>query len=142
MSPRSWAGVTLAGALLAASAAHAQDWPSRPIRVISPFPAGSASDTVGRVVLEQVSQLLGQPMVVEAKPGAGGVVGFADVAKADPDGYTLVVSSTSLGTGMVLHRSLPYDPLKDFLPVAVLGIQPNVLVTTTSSRRQKQNPVR
>ena len=130
MSPRSWAGVTLAGALLAASAAHAQDWPSRPIRVISPFPAGSASDTVGRVVLEQVSQLLGQPMVVEAKPGAGGVVGFADVAKADPDGYTLVVSSTSLGTGMVLHRSLPYDPLKDFLPVAVLGIQPNVLVTS------------
>jgi len=142
LSPRSWAGVTLAGALLAASAAHAQDWPSRPIRVISPFPAGSASDTVGRVVLEQVSQLLGQPMVVEAKPGAGGVVGFADVAKADPDGYTLVVSSTSLGTGMVLHRSLPYYPLKDFLPVAVLGIQPNVLVTTTSSRRQKQNPVR
>jgi len=130
LSLRSWVGVTLAGVLLAGSSAHAEDWPSRPIRVISPFPAGSASDTVGRVVLEQVSQLLGQPMVVEAKPGAGGIVGFADVAKADPDGYTLVVSSTSLGTGMVLHRSLPYDPAKDFIPVAMLGIQPNVLVTS------------
>ena len=117
-------------ALCSASVARAEDWLSQPIRVISPFAAGSTSDTVGRVVLEQVSQLLGQPMVVEAKPGAGGIVGFADVAKADPDGYTLVVSSTSLGTGMVLHRSLPYDPLKDFLPVAVLGIQPNVLVTS------------
>jgi tripartite-type tricarboxylate transporter receptor subunit TctC len=130
LSLRSLAGVALAGVLLTASAARAQDWPSRPIRVISPFPAGSASDTVGRVVLEQVSQSLGQPMVVEAKPGAGGIVGFADVAKADPDGYTLVVSSTSLGTGMVLHRSLPYDPHKDFLPVAMLGVQPNLLVTS------------
>ena len=80
-------------------AARADDYPSRPIRVISPFPAGSASDTVGRVVLDQVSQILGQPMVIEAKAGAGGIVGFADVAKADPDGYTVVTSSTSMGTG-------------------------------------------
>ena len=79
--------------------ARADDYPSRPIRVISPFPAGSASDTVGRVVLDQVSQIIGQPMVVEAKAGAGGIVGFADVAKADPDGYTVVTSSTSMGTG-------------------------------------------
>jgi len=128
LSLRAWIGVALAAVLLAAPSAQAEDWPGRPIRVISPFPAGSASDTVGRVVLDQVSQLLGQPMVVEARPGAGGIVGFADVAKADPDGYTLVVSSTSLGTGMVLHRSLPYDPAKDFVPVAMLGVQPNVLV--------------
>lgn len=128
LSLRAWIGIALATVLLAAPSAQAEDWPSRPIRVISPFPAGSASDTVGRVVLDQVSQLLGQPMVVEARPGAGGIVGFADVAKADPDGYTLVVSSTSLGTGMVLHRSLPYDPAKDFVPVAMLGVQPNVLV--------------
>src|SRR6516165_2355904 len=115
--------------LLAATAAFsADDYPSRPIRVISPFPAGSASDTVGRVVLDQVSQVIGQPMVIETKPGAGGVVGFADVAKADPDGYTLVTSSTSMGTGTVLHRSLPYNPAKDFVSVAMLGVQPNVLV--------------
>ena len=107
----------LCAALAAApfiSAAYADDYPSRPIRIISPFPAGSASDTVARIVLDQVSQTLGQPMVVEARPGAGGIVGFADVAKADPDGYTIVTSSTSMGTGEVLHSKLPYDPAKDF----------------------------
>jgi tripartite-type tricarboxylate transporter receptor subunit TctC len=119
--------------LLAASAATAEDWPTRPIRVISPFPAGSASDTVSRVVLDSVSQLVGQPMVIETKPGAGGIVGFADVAKADPDGYTLVTSSTSLGTGAVLHRHLPYDPVKDLVPVVMFGVQPNVLVASKES---------
>ena len=114
-------------------AARADDYPSRPIRVISPFPAGSASDTVGRVVLDQVSQILGQPMVIEAKAGAGGIVGFADVAKADPDGYTVVTSSTSMGTGVVLHKSLPYDPAKDFASVAMFGVQPNVLVASKES---------
>ena len=101
--------------------------------MISPFPAGSASDTVGRVVLDKVSQLLGQPMVIETKPGAGGIVGFADVAKADPDGYTLVTSSTSMGTGLVLHQHLPYDPDKDFVSVAMFGVQPNVLVASKES---------
>ena len=101
--------------------------------MISPFPAGSASDTVGRVVLDQVSQILGQPMVIEAKAGAGGIVGFADVAKADPDGYTVVTSSTSMGTGAVLHKSLPYDPANDFASVAMFGVQPNVLVASKES---------
>src|SRR6202790_2934686 len=125
----------LVGAVVwAANAAMAAEpWPTHPIRVISPFPPGSASDTVSRVVLDQVSQLLGQPMVIETKPGAGGIVGFADVAKADPDGYTVVISSSSMGTGMVLHRSLPYDPAKDFVPVAMFGVQPNVLVASTAS---------
>jgi tripartite-type tricarboxylate transporter receptor subunit TctC len=119
--------------LFAAASAQADNWPTRPIRVISPFPAGSASDTVSRVVLDRVSQILGQPMVIEAKPGAGGVVGFADVAKADPDGYTVVTSSSSLGTGMVLHRNLPYDGMKDFVSVAMFGVQPNVLVASKES---------
>src|SRR5580658_9483336 len=113
------------------SVARADDYPSRPIRVISPFPAGSASDTVARVVLDQVSQTLGQPMVVEARPGAGGIVGFADVAKADPDGYTVVTSSTSMGTGEVLHSKLPYDPARDFASAVMLGVQPNVLVASS-----------
>ena len=69
-------------------------------------------------------------MVIEAKPGAGGIVGFDSVAKADPDGYMIVVSSTSMGTGLVLHKSLPYDPAKDFVSVAMLGVQPNVLVAS------------
>ena len=72
-------------------------------------------------------------MVIETKPGAGGIVGFADVAKADPDGYTFVTSSTSLGTGSVLHSHLPYDPLKDFVPVVMFGVQPNVLVASKDS---------
>jgi len=130
---RPFAGVLGAVLLLAASAATAADWPTRPIRVISPFPAGSASDTVSRVLLDSVSQLVGQPMVIETKPGAGGIVGFADVAKADPDGYTLVTSSTSLGTGAVLHRHLPYDPVKDLVPVVMFGVQPNVLVASKES---------
>src|SRR5271170_5803343 len=125
----------IAGMLMVAAtgAVAAEPWPTHPIRVISPFPPGSASDTVSRVVLDQVSQQLGQPMVIETKPGAGGIVGFADVAKADPDGYTVVTSSTSMGTGAVLHRNLPYDPARDFAPVAMLGVQPNVLVVSAES---------
>ncbi len=125
--------VGVAATLIVASAALAQNWPTRPIRVISPFAAGSASDTTGRVVLDQVSQNLGQPFVVEVRPGAGGTLGFAQVAKADPDGYTLVTSSSSMATESVLHRTLPYEPVRDFIPVALFGIQPNVLVASTQS---------
>ena len=71
-----------------------QPYPNRPIRVISPYPAGSASDTVTRVVMEQVSQLIGQPVVIEMKPGAGGSIGFSSVARSDPDGYTVATSSS------------------------------------------------
>jgi tripartite-type tricarboxylate transporter receptor subunit TctC len=116
-----------------AAAAHAQAWPTRSIRVVSPYPPGSASDTTGRVVLDQVSHLLGQPIVVEPQPGAGGVVGFAAVARAAPDGYTLVTSSTSMANGKVLHSHLSYDPQRDFVPVAMLGTQPNVLVASKQS---------
>jgi len=132
-SLRLLASVLVGTAIITAAALGADTYPSRPIRVISPFPAGSASDTVSRVVLDQVSQILGQPMVIETKPGAGGVMGFADVAKADADGYTVVTSSTSMGTGMVLHKSLPYDPTKDFISAAMFGVQPNVLVASKES---------
>jgi tripartite-type tricarboxylate transporter receptor subunit TctC len=132
LSRRAFAGAVLGVAFVPVPAALAADvYPSRPIRVISPFPPGSASDTVSRVVLDQVSQILGQPMVIENRPGAGGVLGFADVAKADPDGYTVVTSSTSMGTGMVLHKSLPYDPAKDLVSVAMFGVQPSLLVASS-----------
>jgi len=114
----------------ATAAAHAQGWPTRAIRVISPYPPGSASDTTGRIVLDQVSHILGQAIVVEPEPGAGGVIGFATVARAAPDGYTLVTSSTSMANGVVLHSHLPYDPLRDFAPIAIFGSQPNVLVAS------------
>jgi tripartite-type tricarboxylate transporter receptor subunit TctC len=120
--------------LIAATAsANAQQYPTRPVRVISPYPAGSASDTVTRVVMDQVSQLIGQPVVIEMKPGAGGSVGFASVARSDPDGYTLVTSSSSMATEVVLHRTLSYDPVRDFVPVVLIGTSPNLLVASAKS---------
>jgi tripartite-type tricarboxylate transporter receptor subunit TctC len=134
MSLRAFCCAAVAAVLIVATAsANAQQYPNRPIRVISPYPAGSASDTVTRVVMEQVSQLIGQPVVIEMKAGAGGSIGFAYVAKADPDGYTVATSSSSMATESVLHRSLPYDPVKDFVPVVMIGTSPNVLVASAKS---------
>ena len=101
--------------------------------MISPYPAGSASDTVTRVVMDQVSQLIGQPVVIEMRPGAGGSIGFSTVAKSDPDGYTLVTSSSSMATESVLHKTLPYDPVRDFVPVVLIGTSPNLLVASAQS---------
>jgi tripartite-type tricarboxylate transporter receptor subunit TctC len=133
LSRRAFAGAMFGTALTPVISARADTYPSHPIRVINPFPPGSATDTTSRVVFDKVSQTLGQPMVIESKPGAGGIVGFADVAKADPDGYTVVTSSTSMGTSLVLHKSLPYDPAKDLASVAMFGVQPNVLVVSLQS---------
>ncbi|MFZ1187441.1 MAG: tripartite tricarboxylate transporter substrate binding protein [Pseudolabrys sp.] len=115
------------------ASANAQQYPTRAIRVISPYPAGSASDTVTRVVMDQVSQLIGQPVVIEMRPGAGGSIGFSTVAKSDPDGYTLVTSSSSMATESVLHKTLPYDPVRDFVPVVLIGTSPNLLVASAQS---------
>lgn len=118
--------------LTTASAGTAEIWPSRAIQVISPFSAGNATDIVARVVLDQVSRQLGQSFVIENRPGGGGSLGAAAVAKADPDGYTLLLSSSSLSSQVVLHKTLPYDPVRDFAPVVLFGIQPSVLVTAPS----------
>jgi tripartite-type tricarboxylate transporter receptor subunit TctC len=83
--------------------------------------------------MEQVSQRIGQPMVIEMRPGAGGSVGFGFVAKAVPDGYTVATSSSSMATESVLHRTLPYDPVKDFVHVVLLGTSPNILVASAKS---------
>ena len=120
--------------LIAATAsANAQQYPTRAIRVISPYPAGSASDTVTRVVMDQVSQKIGQPVVIEMRPGAGGSIGFGAVAKSEPDGYTVATSSSSMATESVLHKTLPYDPVKDFVHVVLLGTSPNILVASAKS---------
>jgi len=108
--------------------AAAQDWPARSVLVVSPFAAGSANDTVARIVLDQVRQQFGQPFVVENRPGGGGVVGVASVVRAQPDGYTLLLSSASMSSAVILHKSLPYDELRDLEPVAMLSTQPSVLV--------------
>jgi tripartite-type tricarboxylate transporter receptor subunit TctC len=111
-----------------AQAALAQDWPTRPVLVVSPFTAGSANDIVARLVFDQVGQQIGQAFVVENRSGGGGVVGVALVVHAEPDGYTLLLSSASMSSAVILHRSLPYDELRDLEPIAMLGAQPSVLV--------------
>ena len=134
MTPRRVWCLALAGTVLLAcpAAALAQNWPTRTIQLISPFTAGNANDTVARIVTEQVSKQIGQSFVIENRPGGGGVIGAAAVAKAIPDGYTILLHSSSLSSQVVLHKSLPYDPLKDFAPIVLFGIQPSVLVSAPS----------
>ena len=124
----------LACGLLAASSAAAlsQGWPTRPVTTISPFTAGNANDMVARIVLDEVSKRVGQAFVIENRPGAGGAIGVNVVAKANPDGYTLLLHSSSLSSLPVMHKKLSYDALKDFAGVAMFGVQPTVLVTAPS----------
>jgi tripartite-type tricarboxylate transporter receptor subunit TctC len=110
------------------AAAHAQTWPAKPVRVVIPVGAGSSTDIVHRLVLEQLSVALGQPMVVENRVGAGGTIGTAAVAKAEADGYTLLANGSAHTIAPALYQTLPYDPARDFAPVAPIGISPSVLV--------------
>jgi tripartite-type tricarboxylate transporter receptor subunit TctC len=117
-------------ALFVAAAAHAQTgWPDRPIRFLVPFTAGSGTDVVGRLVGEPMSKGLGQPVVIENKPGAGGTLGAAQVAKSAPDGYTLLVHSAGHVANASIYPNLPYDTVKDFACVTTLASLPNVLIT-------------
>jgi tripartite-type tricarboxylate transporter receptor subunit TctC len=114
------------------TAGLAQDWPSHPIRVIIPFGAGSATDIVPRIVFDRLSPQLGQPIVVENRGGAGGTLGTAAVAKADPDGYTLLAHSNAFSVAPAIYSNLPYDTLKDFAPVMPFGSLAAVLVMAPS----------
>jgi tripartite-type tricarboxylate transporter receptor subunit TctC len=116
--------------LLVAAQAGAQDaWPSRSIRMIVPFPPGSSPDLIARMVNDRLGQALGQPVVVENRPGAGGMVGTAAVAKAAPDGYTIGLSIPGpLAVNTVLIQKMEYDPFKDLEPVTIVAASPNVLV--------------
>src|SRR5215468_3512887 len=112
-------------AVLAAAfslAAQAQTYPSRPVKLVVPFPAGSATDQVARLVGQQLQEELKQPFIVENKPGAQGAIAAAEVARAAPDGYTLLVTTnTPQAANVSLFKKLPYDPVKDFAPVARIG---------------------
>ena len=110
----------------------AQGWPERTIQAIVPFAPGAANDIVGRIVLEQVSKQVNQPIVVENRPGAGGTLGVTAVAKAAPTGYTILVHSSSFASAYSLHKNLPYDTLNDFAAVIPVGKTPTVLVTAPS----------
>jgi tripartite-type tricarboxylate transporter receptor subunit TctC len=119
--------VLLAGSM---ASAGADNWPSRPIKLIVPYAAGGSSDLTARLVAEQLRIVLGQPVVVENRVGGGGNIGALAVAKADPDGYTLLLATSSHVTNMALFKSLPYDFVRDFVPVSQIAFIPNVLVTT------------
>jgi tripartite-type tricarboxylate transporter receptor subunit TctC len=109
--------------------AFAQTWPSRPIKLVVPFPPGSSPDLIGRMVAEPLGAALGQSIVIDNKPGAGGNVGTGMVAKAEPDGYTFLFTIQGpLVTAPLLSKSLPYDPAKELAPVSLVATSPNVLV--------------
>ncbi|BAT60340.1 tripartite tricarboxylate transporter family receptor [Variibacter gotjawalensis] len=117
----------LAALAFAATTANAQNYPDKPIRVIIPFGAGSATDLIPRIVLEQVSKQIGQPIVVENRGGAGGTIGATQVARADPDGYTLLATSSAHTIAPALH-SLLYDAAGDFAGVGLMGSSPSVMI--------------
>jgi tripartite-type tricarboxylate transporter receptor subunit TctC len=134
MRQRWSAAVILVAVAVAAmsSSASAQSWPNRPIRAILPIAPGTGSDVVFRLVFNQLSMQLGQQIVVENRGGAGGTIGSAVVAKADPDGYTILGQSTSHTIAPAIHTSMPYDVAHDFAAVAALGKMPTALVIAPS----------
>src|SRR4051812_11232501 len=108
---------------LCAATAHAQSWPSKPVRFIVPTGPGLATDIVARLVGERMSKTLGQPFVMENMGGAGGIVGSQTAARAAPDGYTIMIAPAgTLVNNLYLYKSIPYDPVKDFTPVAMLSV--------------------
>jgi tripartite-type tricarboxylate transporter receptor subunit TctC len=115
------------------ASAHAQPWPSKPIRYIVPFAPGGTTDILGRMVAAGLASSLGQPVVVENKPGQAGSIGAAELARAAPDGYTIgggTISSHAIN--VTLYPKLPYDPVKDFAPITMLATLPNMLIVHPS----------
>jgi tripartite-type tricarboxylate transporter receptor subunit TctC len=113
----------------AASTGSGQAWPARPIKLVVPFPPGSSPDIIGRLIADPLAQALGQPIVVDNRPGAGGNLGTGVVAKAEPDGYTLLFTIQGpLVTAPLLSKGLNYDPVRELAPVSLVATSPNVLV--------------
>ncbi|MFS8978966.1 tripartite tricarboxylate transporter substrate binding protein [Cupriavidus necator] len=117
-------------ALAAASAPAHAAWPDHSIRWIVPFPAGGAMDNIARTLGEDMSRTLGQAIVVENRPGAGGNIGAELVARAPADGYTMIIVANGMAVNPALYGKLSYDPVKDFAPVSLLAVVPNVLVAS------------
>ena len=122
----------LAATTLACDGVRAQDYPNRPIRVIVPFSPGGAVDGPMRLVAQELGKRLGQQVVVENKPGAGATIGTEMVAKAPPDGYTLLLASQTNAISAALYKQLSYDPIDDFAPISLIGREPGVLVVHPS----------
>lgn len=119
-------GLTAALSLLAGTAA-AQDFPTRPIRMVVPFPPGAASDFIARVLGQKLAETWGQQIVIDNRPGAGGLIGGTVVAKANPDGYTIALVGQPHLTAILLSKDPPYEPLKDFTHIGLVASMPNVI---------------
>ena len=114
--------------LALAAPALAQDYPSRPVRIIVPSPPAGGTDIVGRVLAEHFTKAFGQQFFVENKPGAGNMIGIEAAARSAPDGYTLLMTASTLALNSVLYKKVPYDPVKDFAPITLAATAPNILI--------------
>ena len=151
-----WGGLALTLALLGAALPAFAQYPGKPVRVIVPFAAGGTPDVVGRIISQQLAAQTGQPFVVENRPGADGVLGAQTVAEAAPDGYTLLVTSSSFVVNPSFHKKLPFDVIRDFEPVSniaateayILGVNPGLPARTVQElialarRPERQHLVR
>jgi tripartite-type tricarboxylate transporter receptor subunit TctC len=121
--------VIIAGLASTVGETRAEEWPQRPIRLVVPFPAGSSTDIIARIISQKLVTALGQQIVIENRAGASGNIGAETIAKAAPDGYTIGIATASThAVAVTLNANLPYDPIKDFAPIAMIGSQPYVLV--------------
>jgi tripartite-type tricarboxylate transporter receptor subunit TctC len=125
--------VTAAAMLTAAGSASAQPFPSKPVRILVPYAAGGAVDILARTLGDAVSQKWGQPVVIENRPGAGGVIASQALVTSPPDGYTLIVVASGHPTNPFLYAKLPYDTFKDFTPISQLASSPNILLVRADS---------
>ena len=119
--------VAAGAALILGTAAHAETYPNRPIKLLVGYAAGGAVDIVSRIVADKLSQRLGQPIVVENRPGGGTIIALSALAKSPPDGYTFMMADIAMGANPALHAALPYDTFKDFEPVVLVALLPGVM---------------
>jgi tripartite-type tricarboxylate transporter receptor subunit TctC len=127
-----WRAALIAAALIFAPPIHAADYPARPITLVVPYAAGGGNDVIARIVAEKMSASLGQSIVVENRGGAGGTIATRQVAKAEPDGYTLLIATSSLAINPSLYPNAGYDPRKDFAPVGLIASSSNVVLVHPS----------
>jgi len=125
--------IALSLAIASSVGVAAETWPAKAVHIIVPFPPGSSPDLVARMLTDKLAQALGQPVIVENKPGAGGNLGTGLVAKAEPDGYTLGLSIPGpLAVNTVLYKKMEYDPFTELAPITLVALSPNVLIVNPS----------
>ena len=128
-----WKSLIVAIGTLLSAGAFAQSYPTKPVRIINPFAPGGATDQLARLMAQKLTELWGQSVVVENRPGASGAIGLEAVAKAPPDGYTLAIATqTTHAANPALYSKLPYDPVRDFAPLTLAGSTPLALMVQPS----------